>query len=350
MLRYTQWVDLAVTLCRSPCTKFPRAALADQLYDTYRCSVSWNWLNSDGSFGFEVREPMHGFPPEEEAARWSSEGFPNHPLLRWYAVSEETAPMSIGRVPHQIAPRLEFVREMLAPHGLEQQLAIPYRMGTGTHRAFVLARPGDDFPDELLDVARFIQPLIIMLDRQATTLARAGDNPGDLDLTGRELAVLQLLREGLTAVAIGHRLLISPRTVHTHLRSIYRKLGVADRMQAVLLAQELGLLPLASSDKTPALNGLPTRWTSPAPALPTSPVIAPSRSAATSVSLTDLRLISPGPPSPGPPAAPPDGKWAPSLLRQIPRSSRSGPGCRSICSTGKRWNTRVELANTIFEY
>ena len=60
-------------------------------------------------------------------------------------------------------------------------------------------------------------------------------------LTGRELTVLGLLRDGRTAHAIAHRLGISPRTVHTHLANLYRKLGVNDRLQAVLVAQELGV-------------------------------------------------------------------------------------------------------------
>jgi len=45
-----------------------------------------------------------------------------------------------------------------------------------------------------------------------------------------------------TARAIAHELQVSPRTVHTHLAHIYRKLGVCDRMRAVLVARELGVL------------------------------------------------------------------------------------------------------------
>jgi DNA-binding NarL/FixJ family response regulator len=55
-------------------------------------------------------------------------------------------------------------------------------------------------------------------------------------LTARERAVLALLSEGMTAVAIAHRLAISPRTVHKHLENIYAKLGVTDRLGAVLLS------------------------------------------------------------------------------------------------------------------
>lgn len=59
---------------------------------------------------------------------------------------------------------------------------------------------------------------------------------------GTVMAVLALLRRGDTAQAIAHELSMSPRTVHSHLANSYRKLGVNDRMRAVLVADELGLL------------------------------------------------------------------------------------------------------------
>ena len=69
------------------------------------------------------------------------------------------------------------------------------------------------------------------------------DDVGGPLLTEREAAVLRLLVEGCTAVAIAHRLGISVRTVQKHLEHLYRKLGVGDRLQAVLAAQRAGLVP-----------------------------------------------------------------------------------------------------------
>lgn len=78
--------------------------------------------------------------------------------------------------------------------------------------------------------------------------ARA-DDPGprfdpdlDVKLTARELAVLDLMADGLIARAIAHRLGISPRTVGKHIENIYRKLDAHDRVNAVLRAQARGLL------------------------------------------------------------------------------------------------------------
>lgn len=61
-------------------------------------------------------------------------------------------------------------------------------------------------------------------------------------LTPRELQVLTLMAEGLTAVAIGHRLGISPGTVRKHVEHLYEKLSCHDRLLAVLQARTLGLL------------------------------------------------------------------------------------------------------------
>jgi DNA-binding CsgD family transcriptional regulator len=153
--------------------------------------------------------------------------------------------MSVGRVPRGIAPEHDFasLREVLEPGGVEEQLSIPYRLAGGEHRAFVLARTGGDFSDEDVELARRIQPLLALLDRQVTAAAeRRRATVTAAGLTGRELAVLALLSGGGTAESIGRRLMISTRTVHAHLQHVYRKLGVDDRMRAVLVAQELGVL------------------------------------------------------------------------------------------------------------
>lgn len=67
--------------------------------------------------------------------------------------------------------------------------------------------------------------------------------PPTTSLTPRETEVLGLLADGLLARTIAARLDLSPRTVHHHLGSIYEKLGVRDRLAAVLQAHAAGLLP-----------------------------------------------------------------------------------------------------------
>jgi DNA-binding CsgD family transcriptional regulator len=66
--------------------------------------------------------------------------------------------------------------------------------------------------------------------------------PDVFGLTAREFDVLLCLSQGLTARAIARRLGCSVRTVSKHCENLYRKLGVNDRLRAVLDAQQRGLL------------------------------------------------------------------------------------------------------------
>jgi DNA-binding NarL/FixJ family response regulator len=66
-----------------------------------------------------------------------------------------------------------------------------------------------------------------------------GSAAADAELTPRELEVLQLLAEGLTQTQIARQLVISPRTVGTHIQNLLGKLGVHSRAQAVALAHRM---------------------------------------------------------------------------------------------------------------
>ncbi|WP_239523337.1 response regulator transcription factor [Geodermatophilus normandii] len=68
-------------------------------------------------------------------------------------------------------------------------------------------------------------------------------------MTERELAVLTLLGEGLTAQAIAHRPRASPRTAQKHLEHLSRELGVRDRLMAVQRAGDAGLLATPSEPR-----------------------------------------------------------------------------------------------------
>jgi LuxR family maltose regulon positive regulatory protein len=72
---------------------------------------------------------------------------------------------------------------------------------------------------------------------------RSGDEP----LTERELRVLRLLTSDLSERDIGRELYVSHNTVHSHVRSIYRKLGVSSRAHALERTRELRLLAPAGT-------------------------------------------------------------------------------------------------------
>jgi len=61
-------------------------------------------------------------------------------------------------------------------------------------------------------------------------------------LTGRELAVLRFLPTMMSNTEIAHQLLVSVNTVKTHLKSVYRKLGVDRRRDAVLRGRQLEII------------------------------------------------------------------------------------------------------------
>jgi LuxR family maltose regulon positive regulatory protein len=69
-----------------------------------------------------------------------------------------------------------------------------------------------------------------------------GGSPGASSLTTAELRLLPLLPTYLTYPQIGQRLFISRHTVKTQAISVYRKLGVSTRSEAVARMRELGLL------------------------------------------------------------------------------------------------------------
>jgi LuxR family maltose regulon positive regulatory protein len=70
---------------------------------------------------------------------------------------------------------------------------------------------------------------------------------GKVALTSAERRIVPFLPTHLTFAEIGEQLYISRHTVHTHVGSIYRKLGVTSRSAAVQQAEQLGFLQGGSS-------------------------------------------------------------------------------------------------------
>ncbi|HSF26735.1 MAG TPA: LuxR C-terminal-related transcriptional regulator [Actinomycetes bacterium] len=88
-------------------------------------------------------------------------------------------------------------------------------------------------------------------------------------LTARELSIVRLLPFDLSFRDIGRELFLSLNTVKTHGRSIYRKLGVRSRAEAVVRARELGLfepdpqiVAIISEEAKPATTSGPVRMPS----------------------------------------------------------------------------------------
>ncbi|MDQ3722899.1 MAG: response regulator transcription factor [Actinomycetota bacterium] len=109
----------------------------------------------------------------------------------------------------------------------------------------------DVLPEQLIAAIRIIAggdaliaPAITKrLIEQFARTAPASTPPPELDeLTPREFEVLILASRGLSNGEIAEQLVLSQATVKTHIKRILAKLGVRDRVQAVVLAYEAGLV------------------------------------------------------------------------------------------------------------
>jgi DNA-binding NarL/FixJ family response regulator len=86
-------------------------------------------------------------------------------------------------------------------------------------------------------------PISPALARYLFKLAGARDKPSDLaGLTRKELELLQLLARGNSYGESARSMGVTLATVQTHIRNLYRKLGVHSQVQAVTKAQDQGLI------------------------------------------------------------------------------------------------------------
>ena len=172
-----------------------------------------------------------------------------HPLVNHYRATGDGAALRMSdlidlRAFHRLGLYAEFFRHVPAEHQLAVTVAVPGTAVVG----IALNRARGDFTDSERDLLGAVRgPLVAGLGRararrsarEALTSAEFSATPAQLRQTGqptltdRELAVLALVAQGRTNVAIAHSLGISPRTVAKHLEQMYRKLGVANRAGAV---------------------------------------------------------------------------------------------------------------------
>lgn len=106
-------------------------------------------------------------------------------------------------------------------------------------------------PEELVDAVRHVAAghgyLSPEVTPQVVRRARMAPTASETGVSRREQQVLAALASGATNAQIGVRLSIAPSTVKSHLRNLYKKLGAANRAEAVALAAKLGLLASTKS-------------------------------------------------------------------------------------------------------
>jgi DNA-binding NarL/FixJ family response regulator len=132
---------------------------------------------------------------------------------------------------------------ILTTFGLDEYVYEALRAGAS---GFVLK---DDPPEQLIAAVHTVAAGDALLSpaitkrviKQFTQIARPTP-PKELgELTAREHDILQLIADGLSNAEIGRQLYISETTVKTHVTHILQKLGLRDRVQAVVLAYQTGL-------------------------------------------------------------------------------------------------------------
>jgi DNA-binding NarL/FixJ family response regulator len=133
---------------------------------------------------------------------------------------------------------------ILTTFGLDEYI---YEALSAGASGFVLK---DDPPEQLIAAVRTVAAGDALLSPAVTKrvirqFARTPrpEPPKEMDdLTARERDILQLIVGGLSNAEIGEQLYISETTVKTHVTHILQKLGLRDRVQAVVMAYQTGLM------------------------------------------------------------------------------------------------------------
>jgi DNA-binding NarL/FixJ family response regulator len=133
---------------------------------------------------------------------------------------------------------------ILTTFGLDEYVYEALRAGAS---GFVLK---DDPPEQLIAAVRTVAAGDALLSpaitkrviKQFARIPRP-EPPKELgELTARERDILRLVASGLSNLEIGEQLYISETTVKTHVTHILQKLGLRDRVQAVVLAFQTGVV------------------------------------------------------------------------------------------------------------
>jgi DNA-binding NarL/FixJ family response regulator len=175
-----------------------------------------------------------------------------HPIVAHQLAQSDSEP--VLRMSDFISDRAlrssQVYRELFVPLGARYQLTIATDENDAVTSSWTIKRSIRDFTEADLRHARRLQPLLTLLDTiyssspiRRTHRAHIDEARKRARLTVRELDVLTLLADGLSAQQIARLNRISVRTVRKHLENIYQKLECHDRLLAVNKARQLGLLP-----------------------------------------------------------------------------------------------------------
>lgn len=255
---YERILDLAIAALHERCpdrlwpliaTELPRACGGE-----FIIRKSEEWGEATGTVHIWTPNGPETDTIDDQAGRVLRRGYP---WADYYASTTDRTPLTACQVTGERAWHMSTTARVARKvFGTDHALALPLSHGSDPVKGYLIYRSGTDFTTTHLTCAQRLQPLLDGIERQHEVLMRwrevTASSGAELDpvgradsygLTPREMSVLALLSQSLTAAAIGRRLGISLRTVHKHIENLYRKMGTTDRVATVLRAQACGLLP-----------------------------------------------------------------------------------------------------------
>jgi DNA-binding NarL/FixJ family response regulator len=150
---------------------------------------------------------------------------------------------------------LQATREILAANpGARVLILTTFDLDEYIYEALTAGASGfvlkDDPPEHLIAAIRTVAAGDALLSPSITSRVisqfarlKRPAAPKELDdLTAREMDVLRLIAQGLSNAEIGEQLFISDTTVKTHVTHVLQKLNLRDRVQAVVLAYQSGIM------------------------------------------------------------------------------------------------------------
>ena len=207
----------------------------------------WGWMQDCGTILVVDSDDASRLTAVQVAVRLGYEARPtdtaNELLER---LDSERPSLAVVEVELPDVNGLEVMRQLHERFGHDVPVVLVSSLRSEPHdRAVGLMLGADDYLSRPLDAGELLARIRRSLRRMAPRTTHTNGN-GRRDETGalspREREILALLADGRTQSQIAIALVISPKTVATHIQHILSKLGVNTRAQAVGLAFRRGLV------------------------------------------------------------------------------------------------------------
>jgi DNA-binding CsgD family transcriptional regulator len=236
---YQRILELAAEALRCAGPSFPDVTMTGLLRDVFQADFAGaGQVDLLGTASRTWADSPHPIPVRPDGFH---EYAISHPLTLAYRHTGAPVPLRLSDVTSARAAPPAY-----GGTNMSRLLTIPLAVTPVQICTFVFLRSGSDFTTRDLRMACQLHPILTAV--YALSCRLAPHSPGhahpdpSIRLTARELAVLNLMADGLIAAAIGRRLGISPHTVNKHIERIYQKLGTHDRTTTVLRGEALGFL------------------------------------------------------------------------------------------------------------